>query len=134
MSIIDLRSDTVTQPTEGMREAIARAAVGDDALGDDPTVKILEQRIAEMLGKEAALFFPSGIMANETALILLSRPGTEVVCEATCHFVDWELGAPAALAGVMMRGVTTIDGIITAAMVENAIRPYSAIQVQTSAI
>lgn len=134
MSIIDLRSDTVTQPTEGMREAIARAVVGDDALGDDPTVKILEQRVAEMLGKEAALFFPSGIMANETALILLAKRGTEVVCEATCHFVDWELGAPAALAGVMMRGVATTDGILTAAMVANAIRPYSAIQVQTSAV
>jgi threonine aldolase len=132
--MVDMRSDTVTQPTDGMREAIARAAVGDDAFGDDPTVKILESRVADLLGKESALFFPSGMMANETALILLAKPGTEVVCEATCHFVDWELGAPAALAGVTMRGVPTIDGLLTAAMVSNAIRPYSAIQVQTSAI
>src|SRR3954463_16569672 len=68
--VVDMRSDTVTQPTDGMREAIARAVVGDDALGDDPTVRLLEERVARLLGKEAALFFPSGIMANETALIL----------------------------------------------------------------
>jgi threonine aldolase len=117
-----------------MRAAIATAVVGDDTLGDDPSVRALEQQTADLLGKEAALFFPSGIMANETALILLSRPGTEVVCEATCHFVDWELGAPAALAGVHMRGVTTADGILTAPLVAAAIRAPSAIQIQTSAI
>ncbi|MEO5510675.1 MAG: beta-eliminating lyase-related protein, partial [Longimicrobiales bacterium] len=105
--IIDLRSDTVTRPTAGMREAMACAIVGDEVLGDDPTVRILEDRVAELLGKPAALLFPSGIMANETALMVLARPGTEVICEASCHFVDWELGAPAALAGVAMRGITT---------------------------
>src|SRR3990172_3882112 len=90
---VDLRSDTVTRPTPGMRAAIAAAVVGDDALGDDPTVKELERRIAELLGKEAAVFFPSGIMANQTALALLP-PGTEVICEGTAHIFDWEAGAP----------------------------------------
>ena len=104
---VDLRSDTVTRPGPGMREAIARAVVGDDALGDDPTVRALEDRIADLLGKQEALFFPSGIMANETAMILLTRRGTEVVCEAACHLVDWELGGPADLAGIHLRGVHT---------------------------
>jgi threonine aldolase len=130
----DLRSDTVTRPTAGMREAMANAVVGDEVLGDDPTVLMLENRVAEMLGKPAALLFPSGIMANETALMVLTRPGTEVVCEAACHFVDWELGAPAALAGVAMRGIPTTDGVLTADAVRAAIRASSAIQVQTSAV
>lgn len=133
--IIDLRSDTVTRPTPGMRAAIASAEVGDDALGDDPTVKRLEQRIAALLGKEAALFFPSGIMANETALAVLCPPGTEVICESTCHFVDWELGAPATIAGVQLRGVRTADGVLTRELVTAALRPRSSkYQLQTSAI
>jgi threonine aldolase len=132
--MVDLRSDTVTRPTAGMREAIARAVVGDDTLGDDPTVRALEERIAAMLGKPAALFFPSGIMANETALCVLAPAGTEVVCEARCHFVDWELGGPAAIAGVHMRGVATADGVLDRESVRAAIRAPSSIQVQTSAI
>ncbi|HSJ31762.1 MAG TPA: GntG family PLP-dependent aldolase [Longimicrobiales bacterium] len=133
--IVDLRSDTVTRPTSGMREAIARAAVGDDALGDDPTVRELEHRIAELLGKPAALFFPSGIMANQTALLLHTSPGTEVVCEATAHLVDWELGGAAANAGVQLRGVLTADGMLSAGAVEAAIRPRTAkLQLQTSLI
>ena len=135
MAVVDLRSDTVTRPTAGMREAIARADVGDDALGDDPTVKQLEQRVAALLGKEGAVFFPSGIMANETALAILCAPGTEVICEAMCHFVDWELGAPAAIAGVQLRGVQTTDGLLNADLVAAAIRPRaSKYQLQTSAI
>lgn len=133
-SVVDLRSDTVTRPTQGMRDAIARAVVGDDALGDDPTVTALEDRIADLLGKEAAVFFPSGIMANETALIVLTRRGTEVICEAACHLVDWELGGPADLAGVQLRGVPTPDGILTEDLVASAIRPVSPVQLQTSAI
>jgi threonine aldolase len=131
---IDLRSDTVTRPTPGMREAIARAEVGDDALGDDPTVAALEGRTAHLLDKQAALFFPSGIMANETALLLLGRPGTEVIVEATSHFVDWELGAPAALAGVQLRPLAPPDAILTGALVEAAIRPASRFQIRTSAV
>jgi threonine aldolase len=133
--VVDLRSDTVTRPTAGMREAIAHAIVGDDALGDDPTVRELENRIADLLGKPAALFFPSGIMANQTALLLHAAPGTEVICEASAHLVDWELAGAASNAGVQLRGVTASDGIPAAAAVEAAIRPRAAtLQLQTSLI
>jgi threonine aldolase len=132
--VIDLRSDTVTRPGPEMRRAIAEADVGDDALGDDPTVKRLEQRVADLLDKEAALFFPSGTMANQVALLLHTRPGTEVVCEATCHLVDWELGGAAANAGVQLRGVAAPGGILTAELVAAAIRPRGTLSVQTSLI
>ena len=115
-----------------MRKVIAEAEVGDDVLGDDPTVARLEQMAAELLGKEAALFFPTGTMANETALCIQTRPGTEVIVEANAHFFDWEMGGPAALAGVQLRPLPTPDGLLTAAQVEAAIRPPY--QVRTSAI
>jgi threonine aldolase len=121
--VIDLRSDTVTRPTPGMREAIASAEVGDDQLGDDPTVRRLEERIAGLLGKERALYFPSGIMANETAIVVHGRPGTEAVVEASCHILDWEAAAAAAWAGMQLRPVATEDGILTAEAVRDAIRP-----------
>lgn len=121
--VIDLRSDTVTRPTPGMREAIAAAEVGDDQLGDDPTVRRLEERIASLLGKERALFFPSGIMANETAIVVHGRPGTEAVVEASCHLIDWEEAAAAAWAGVQLHPVPTDDGILTPDRVRDAIRP-----------
>ncbi|HEX6308425.1 MAG TPA: GntG family PLP-dependent aldolase [Longimicrobiales bacterium] len=134
-AVVDLRSDTVTRPTAGMREAIARAVVGDDALGDDPTALELEQRVARLLGKSAALFLPSGIMANQTALIVLAARGTEVICEATCHLVDWELAGAAANAGVQLRGLVTQDGTLTPGLVEQAIRPRAAkVQIQTSLV
>src|SRR5688572_2337853 len=112
--MIDLRSDTVTRPSPAMRKAIAEAEVGDDVLGDDPTVRRLEQLAAELLGKPAALFFPTGTMANEVALSLHARPGTEVIVEANAHFFDWEVGGPAALWGVQLRPVPTPDGLLTA--------------------
>src|SRR5829696_1715968 len=87
---IDLRSDTVTKPTPAMRRAMADAEVGDDVLDGDPTVKRLEARAAELLGKEAALFFPSGTMANQTGVWLLSRPGTEILVDADSHLVHYE--------------------------------------------
>ncbi|MCI0435949.1 MAG: aminotransferase class I/II-fold pyridoxal phosphate-dependent enzyme, partial [Gemmatimonadetes bacterium] len=102
--------------------------------GDDPTVVRLEERVASILGKEAALFFPSGIMANETALQLITRPGTEVIVEATSHLIDWELGAPAALSGVQLRPIATPDAILTAELVEAAIRPAFRTQIRTSAV
>jgi threonine aldolase len=132
--VVDLRSDTVTQPGAAMRRAIAEAVVGDDALGDDPTVRRLEQRVADILDKEAALFFPSGTMANQAALLVLTTPGTEVVCEATCHLVDWELAGAAANAGVQLRGVAAPGGILTPELVAQAIRPHGALTVQTSLI
>ena len=100
MDVIDLRSDTVTQPSQAMRAAMARAEVGDDQYGEDPTVNLLQERIADLLGKEAALFIPSGTMANQIALRLLTRPGDEVIVGAEAHIVWHEAGASSANAGV----------------------------------
>lgn len=97
---IDLRSDTVTQPTAAMRDAMARAAVGDDQFGEDPTVNRLQERTAELLGKEAALWLPTGTMANQVALRVLTQPGDHVVVSRGCHVVWHETGAAAANAGV----------------------------------
>jgi threonine aldolase len=102
---VDLRSDTVTRPDAAMRAAIANAEVGDHVLGDDPTAAELERYAAELVGKEAALFFPSGIMANQTAILVQSRPGTEVVLDAGAHILHYEEGAAAAWAGVQLRPV-----------------------------
>lgn len=132
--MIDLRSDTVTRPTPGMRRAIAEAEVGDDVLGDDPTVHRLEERIAELLGKEASVFFPSGIMANQTALYVVGERGAEVIIEARGHILDWEVGAAASNAGVQLHAVETPDGVLTADLVAKAIRPGLKYQVRTSAI
>lgn len=132
--MIDLRSDTVTRPTDGMRQAIATAEVGDAALGDDPTVQRLERRIAELLGKEAALFFPSGIMANQTAVLVHTRPGTEVIIDRRGHILDWEEAAPAIWAGVLVRPVDTPDGILDGGLVRAAIRPTGVPQPETSLI
>jgi len=103
MHPIDLRSDTVTRPTAAMREAIANAEVGDDVYGEDPTAKALEDDVAERLGHEAALFFPSGTMANQAALRLLTRPGDVVLAARDAHILRYEAGAAAALSGVQIR-------------------------------
>jgi threonine aldolase len=100
---IDLRSDTVTQPTQAMREAMAAAPVGDDVYGEDPTVNALEQRVAGLLGHEAAVFTPTGSMANVLGVRLLVRPGQELLCSDDAHVVRAELGAHAALSGVTTR-------------------------------
>jgi threonine aldolase len=123
MRVIDLRSDTVTKPTPAMREAMARAEVGDDVFGDDPTVKELESQTAELLGKEAALFVPSGTMANQLALRSQTQPGDEILVEANAHVYYYEGGAPAALSGVMCRCLNGQRGIFTGADVEAALRP-----------
>src|SRR5438128_514817 len=96
MTVIDLRSDTVTKPSTAMRRAIAEAVVGDDVLDGDPTTRRLEQRVAELLGKEDALFFPSGTQANQTGIALQTRPGTELILEANAHLVHYELAGVAA--------------------------------------
>ena len=99
MTVIDLRSDTVTKPSAAMRRAIAEAVVGDDVLDGDPTTRLLERRVAELLGKEDSLFFPSGTQANQTGVALQTRPGTELILEANAHLVHYELAGVAALSG-----------------------------------
>ena len=101
--MVDLRSDTVTKPSSGMRQAIAAAEVGDDDLDGDPTTRALEERTAALLGTEAALFFPTGTMANQVAVWTLTRPGTEVFVHEDSHIANWELGALSALAGLQPR-------------------------------
>ena len=123
VSPIDLRSDTITQPTPAMREAMARAEVGDDVFGDDPTVQRLEARVAEVLGKEAAVFTPSGTMANQLAIRAHTEPGDEILVDANAHIYYYEGGAPAALAGVMCRCLPGVRGVFTAADVEAVLRP-----------
>jgi threonine aldolase len=131
---VDLRSDTVTRPTPAMREAMASAEVGDDVLDHDPTTQALEAKTAALLGKEAALFFPSGIQANQTALAVHGVPGTEVVMEAGAHIFNYEEGAGAALSGLQLRPVPTPDGILTADLVRESIRPPSPYSHSTSLI
>lgn len=121
--MIDLRSDTVTRPCPAMREAMAAAQVGDDVLGDDPTVKLLEQRTAELLGKPAAVFVPSGSMANQIALRAHTEPGDEAVMEAGSHIYFYEGGAPAALSGVMCRLIDGARGLFTPEQLQAVLRP-----------
>jgi threonine aldolase len=123
---IDLRSDTVTRPTPGMRAVIANAEVGDDVFGDDPTVNRLQQRAAELLGQEAALFVPSGSMANQVSIRAVCESGDEIVCDDTTHSFNFETAGPAALSGVSMRTIRTPRGLFTAEQVELLIRPENA--------
>jgi threonine aldolase len=125
MATIDLRSDTVTRPTAAMRRAMADAELGDDVLDGDPTTRRLEARVAELLGKEGALFFPSGTMANQTAVWLLSRPGTEVLLDAGAHIVHYELAGAAALSGAQVRLVVGAGPVMDGAALTAAIRTPS---------
>jgi threonine aldolase len=120
---VDLRSDTVTRPPPGMRHAMAEAEVDDDVLGKDPTVDLLERRVADLLGKDAALFFPSGTQANQTAMLLHTSPGTETVCDSQSHVFNYEVADAAWLAGVQLNPVESDRGRLTAADVMKAIRP-----------
>jgi threonine aldolase len=119
---IDLRSDTVTRPSPGMRRAMAEAPVGDDQYGEDPSVNRLQERIAELLGKEAALFVPSGTMSNQIALKLLTRPGDEVILGEDAHMIWHETGAGAANSGVQFTAVGR-GGLFTAAELRAALKP-----------
>ncbi len=125
MPPIDLRSDTVTRPSAAMRKAMAEAEVGDDVLDHDPTTLKLEERIAELLGKEAALFFPSGTQANQSGVWLNTRPGTELLLEANAHMVHYEFAGVATLSGVQIRPIATPDGLLTAELVRGALRAPS---------
>ena len=121
--MIDLRSDTVTKPSLAMRQAMFDAEVGDDVYGEDPTINRLEKRAAEILGKQAALFVPTGTMGNTIAVKLHSEPGQELICDDRAHVLDWELAMTAWFSGCLVRSVTTSDGIMTWPQIEAAIKP-----------
>ncbi|MBI2618698.1 MAG: low-specificity L-threonine aldolase [Ignavibacteriales bacterium] len=121
--IIDLRSDTVTRPSLAMRKAMMEAEVGDDVFGEDPTVNLLQRRVAELLGKEDALFTPSGVMANQLAIKCHTQPGDEVLVEQDSHIFSYETSAPSVLSGVQLSTLPGTNGILTAAQIEAAIRP-----------
>ncbi len=122
-SIVDLRSDTVTKPSPAMRRAIADAEVGDDVLGDDPTVIRLQETMAEMFAMQAALFVPSGSMANQIAIRSATEPGDEIICHKYTHSYNYEAAGPAALCGCSMRFVEGRRGIFTAEAAEGAVQP-----------
>ena len=124
--LIDLRSDTVTKPSEAMRKAMYEAEVGDDVFKEDPTVNKLEEYTAELLGKEAALFVTSGVMGNQVCLNVLTNPGDEVICERDAHIFNYESGSPAALSGIQLHPINGNLGVITPEQVEPLIRPSSA--------
>ena len=121
--MIDLRSDTVTKPNDRMRRAMAEAEVGDDVYGEDPTVNRLEARAAEMLGKEAALFVPTGTMGNTIGIKLLTEHGQEVICDSRAHILDWELSMLAWFSGCLIRAVPTDNGILTWDGIKGLVKP-----------
>jgi threonine aldolase len=129
--LIDLYSDTLTKPTAEMRQFMCNAEVGDEQKGEDPTVNLLQNTVAELLGKEAAVFLPSGTMCNQIAIKLHCRPGDEVLLDKTAHPLNFEGGAPAALSGVMVRGLEGVRGVFTAEQVKAAVRPMSRYQPRT---
>ena len=134
MTYIDLRSDTVTRPTEEMREAMARAEVGDDVYGEDPTAKRLQERAAAIVGKEAALFVPSGTMGNQIAVRLHTEPGEEVILEERSHMFNMEMAGMAAISGVLAHTVRGDNGILDWPAIEAAIRPKASYFAQTGLI
>jgi threonine aldolase len=119
---IDLRSDTVTRPTPGMRAAMAAAEVGDDVFNEDPTVNRLQERVAALLGKEAALYVPSGTMSNQICVKTHTQPGDEMLCEAGCHIYNFEAGGPAVLSGVTSRTIEGDYGILDVSQLDGKIR------------
>ena len=121
--MIDLRSDTLTQPTPQMRRAIADAEVGDEQKREDPTVIALEERGAELLGHEEAVFLPTATMANQIALRTLTEPGDEVLAEEMAHVFRYELGGPAVHSGLVMKSLPTTHGIFSAEDVREAVNP-----------
>jgi len=132
--LIDLRSDTVTRPTAAMREAMFRAEVGDDVYGEDPTVNRLEARAAEISGKEAALFVPSGTMGNTIGVKLLTEPGQEVICDVRGHLLNYELSMTAWFSNCLIRTVEGDDGILTWTKIEPHLRAFSPHAAQTGCI
>lgn len=133
-AVIDLRSDTVTRPTPAMRRAMAEAEVGDDVYGEDPTVNRLEARAAEIFGREAGLFVPSGSMGNLLAIKTWTQPGMEVICERRAHIANYELASISAIAGCMPNTASAPGGILTWELIEPLIRPKIYYYAQTGLI
>lgn len=121
--MIDLRSDTVTKPTPAMRQVIANAIVGDDVWGDDPTINLLQDKMCELTGKEAALYVPSGTMSNQIAIAVHTNSGDEIIFESSAHIFKYEAGAPAIISRVMMKALNSTDGMPDINEIKNAIRP-----------
>jgi threonine aldolase len=121
--VVDLRSDTVTKPTDGMRAAMAQAEVGDDVYGEDPTVNALEAEVAALLGHEAGLFVPSGTMGNQLGLRLLVRPGHELVCDTVAHVARAELGAAAVFSGITFRTWAADNGRLDVDAIRELVAP-----------
>jgi len=133
-AIIDLRSDTVTRPSAEMRAAMAAAEVGDDVYGEDPTVNLLERRAAEVLGREAALFVPTGTMGNQIGIRLHTQPGQEVIAESRAHILDWEMATTAVFSGCLVRAIPAERGILTWKHIEPAIYARGAFRAATGLI
>ena len=131
---IDFRSDTVTHPTSAMRRAMFEAVVGDDVYAEDPTVNELEQRAAELMNRDAAVFVPTGTMGNQIAVHIHTKPGTEVIGEADCHIFNFEMGAMSLLSGAYPRPVTTDEGILAPEQIEAAIQPAAGYRTPTSVV
>jgi threonine aldolase len=131
---IDLRSDTVTVPTPEMWRAMASAEVGDDVYGEDPTVNRLEARAAEVFGREAAIFVPTGTMGNQTAIRLHTTHGQEVVCEARAHILDWEMAMVSAFSGCQLRPVAAERGVLTWKRIKTVLSPKTYYRAQTGLI
>ena len=134
-TVIDLRSDTITQPTDGMRQAMAKAQVGDDVFGDDPTVNALQDRVADIFNKQAALFVPSGTMANQISIRAHTQPGDEIICHRNSHVYIYEAGAPAAISGCSMalldgeRGIFNAEDVCQARRADDQHFPRSSLVV-----
>ena len=123
MKYIDLRSDTVTRPSQPMLEAMMHAEVGDDVFGEDPTVNKLQEKIALMFGKEAALFVPSGTMGNEVCIKIHTQPGDEIIVDEDSHIFVYETAAPSVMSGVQVKPIPSHKGVVTAEDIQRAIRP-----------
>ena len=130
--LIDMRSDTVTRPTPAMREAMLRAEVGDDVMAEDPTINALQERVAALFGKEAALFVSSGTQANQISIKAYTQPGDEVIADAICHPVRSELGASALISGVQVAMIPTVRGVYTREAAAKLIRADHWMQPNTS--
>src|SRR5512146_2980580 len=134
VTTVDLRSDTVTKPTPEMRRAMAEAEVGDDVYGEDPTINRLEQRAAEIFGREAAIFVPSGTMGNQIAIKVHTKPGQEVICEERGHIFNFEMAMLSHFSGCLARPLPAPDGILSWERSERAIAPKIYYRAQTGLV